>query len=38
VSFIDRLRGDQKFETVDALIAQMHRDAAAAERVLSADR
>jgi riboflavin kinase / FMN adenylyltransferase len=38
VSFIDRLRGDQKFETVDALVAQMHRDAAAAERVLSANR
>jgi riboflavin kinase/FMN adenylyltransferase len=38
VSFVDRLRGDQKFETVDALIAQMHQDAAAAERVLSADR
>jgi riboflavin kinase/FMN adenylyltransferase len=37
VSFVDRLRGDQKFETVDALIAQMHRDAADAERVLSAD-
>jgi riboflavin kinase/FMN adenylyltransferase len=38
VSFVSRLRGDQKFETVDALIAQMHRDAAAAEKVLSADR
>jgi riboflavin kinase/FMN adenylyltransferase len=38
VSFIGRLRGDRKFETVDALIAQMHLDAAEAERVLSADR
>ena len=38
VSFIGRLRGDQKFETVDALIAQMHLDAAEAERVLSANR
>ena len=38
LSFIDRLRGDRKFESVDALIAQMHQDAAAAERVLSADR
>jgi riboflavin kinase / FMN adenylyltransferase len=38
VSFVSRLRGDQKFETVDDLIAQMHRDAADAERVLSADR
>jgi riboflavin kinase/FMN adenylyltransferase len=38
VSFVDRLRGDRKFESVDALIAQMHQDAAAAERVLSARR
>jgi riboflavin kinase/FMN adenylyltransferase len=38
VSFVDRLRGDRKFDTVDALIAQMHQDAAAAERVLSAGR
>ena len=38
VSFVDRLRGDRKFESVDALIAQMHQDAAVAERVLSADR
>ena len=28
VSFVDRLRGDQKFDTVDALIAQMHQDVA----------
>src|SRR3984957_20614832 len=32
VSFVDRLRGDRKFDSVDALIAQMHQDAAAAER------
>jgi riboflavin kinase / FMN adenylyltransferase len=38
VSFVKRLRGDQKFESVDALIAQMRQDAADAERVLSADR
>jgi riboflavin kinase/FMN adenylyltransferase len=38
VSFVDRLRGDQKFDTVDALIAQMHQDVAKAEKVLSADR
>jgi riboflavin kinase / FMN adenylyltransferase len=36
VSFVSRLRDDQKFDSVDALIAQMHRDAAEAERVLSA--
>jgi riboflavin kinase/FMN adenylyltransferase len=38
VSFVDRLRDDQKFDSVDALVAQMHRDVADAERVLSADR
>jgi len=38
VSFVERLRGDRRFESVDALIAQMRRDAADAERVLSADR
>jgi riboflavin kinase/FMN adenylyltransferase len=38
VSFVSRLRGDQKFDSVEALIAQMHQDAADAERVLSADR
>ena len=38
VSFVSRLRDDQKFDTVDALIAQMHRDVADAEKVLSADR
>jgi riboflavin kinase/FMN adenylyltransferase len=38
VSFVSRLRDDQKFDSVDALIAQMHSDAAEAERVLSARR
>jgi len=38
VSFVSRLRDDHKFESVDALIAQMHQDAAEAERVLSAER
>jgi riboflavin kinase/FMN adenylyltransferase len=36
VSFVQRLRGDEKFDSVEALIAQMRRDVAAAERVLSA--
>ena len=36
VNFVERLRGDEKFESVDALIAQMRQDAADAERVLSA--
>jgi len=38
VSFVSRLRGDLKFDSVDALIAQMHRDVAEAERVLTASR
>ena len=35
VDFIARLRDEQKFESLDALVAQMHRDAAAARTVLS---
>jgi riboflavin kinase/FMN adenylyltransferase len=38
VSFVCRLRDERQFESVDALIAQMHQDAAEAERVLSAER
>jgi riboflavin kinase / FMN adenylyltransferase len=38
VSFVSRLRDDRQFDSVDALIAQMHQDAADAEQVLSADR
>lgn len=36
VDFIERLRDEQKFGSLDALVAQMHRDAAAARRVLGA--
>jgi FAD synthase len=35
---VSRLRDDQKFDSVDALVAQMHRDVADAEKVLSANR
>jgi riboflavin kinase/FMN adenylyltransferase len=38
VSFVRRLRGDQKFDSVDALIEQMKVDVVDAQRVLSADR
>ena len=38
VSFVARLRDEEQFDSVDALIAQMHQDAAEAERVLSAER
>ncbi len=35
VSFVRRLRDERQFDSVDALIAQMHLDVAEAERVLS---
>jgi riboflavin kinase/FMN adenylyltransferase len=35
VDFIARLRDERKFDSLDALVAQMHRDAAAARAVLS---
>jgi riboflavin kinase/FMN adenylyltransferase len=38
VSFVRRLRDERQFDSVDALIAQMHLDVAEAERVLSARR
>ena len=38
VAFVCRLRDERRFDSVDALIAQMHEDAAAAEQALSADR
>ncbi len=34
VDFVARLRDEQKFDSIEALVAQMHRDAAAARRVL----
>ena len=34
VDFVARLRDEQKFESLDALVAQMHRDAAAARALL----
>ena len=34
VDFVARLRDEQKFESLDALVAQMHRDAAAARTLL----
>ena len=36
VDFVERLRDEQKFESLDALVAQMHRDAAQARAVLGA--
>jgi riboflavin kinase/FMN adenylyltransferase len=37
VSFVRRLRGEEKYDSVDALMAQMQRDVADAERVLAAE-
>jgi riboflavin kinase/FMN adenylyltransferase len=36
VSFVRRLRDERQFDSVEDLVAQMHRDAADAERALSA--
>jgi len=36
VDFVARLRDEQKFPSLDALVAQMHRDAAAARVLLGA--
>jgi riboflavin kinase/FMN adenylyltransferase len=37
VSFVSRLRDERQFDSVDALIAQMHQDVAATELLLGAD-
>jgi riboflavin kinase / FMN adenylyltransferase len=36
VEFVAKLREEERFESLDALVAQMHRDAAAARRILNA--
>ena len=36
IEFLARLRGERRFDSVDALIAQMHRDVEDARRVYSA--
>ena len=38
VAFFERLRGEEAFENVDALVQQMHRDADAARAVMAAAR
>ena len=38
VSFVERLRGEVRFERVSDLVAQMHRDVARARAVLGGDR
>jgi riboflavin kinase/FMN adenylyltransferase len=36
VGFVERLRGEEKFDAIDALIEQMHRDVEATRRILGA--
>ena len=35
VEFVARLRDEQRFESLEAMVAQMHRDAAAARTALA---
>ena len=35
VDFIERIRGVEKFDSADALVAQMHRDAENARKILA---
>jgi len=37
VSFVKRLRDEQKFNSAEALVAQMHRDVDAARQAVTAD-
>ena len=36
IAFFERLRGERRFDSVEALVEQMHADVADARRVLSA--
>jgi riboflavin kinase/FMN adenylyltransferase len=36
VAFVERLRGEERFDSVDALVAQMHRDVEATRRIVGA--
>ena len=38
LDFIQRLRGEKRFESVEALVEQMHRDVAETERIAGSDR
>ncbi len=37
VRFVDRIRGEERFDSVDDLVAQMHRDVEVARRMLAAN-
>jgi riboflavin kinase/FMN adenylyltransferase len=36
IAFLERLRGEKRFESVDELVAQMKRDVEEAKRIMSA--
>jgi len=36
IAFLERLRGEKRFESVDALVDQMHRDVAEASQIAAA--
>ena len=36
IAFLDRLRGEKRFDSVDELVAQMNRDVAEAKRIAEA--
>jgi riboflavin kinase/FMN adenylyltransferase len=36
IAFLDRLRGEKRFDSVDALVGQMHRDVEQAREICSA--
>ena len=38
ISFVERIRGEQRFDGLDALTTQLHRDVACARELLSIDR
>jgi riboflavin kinase / FMN adenylyltransferase len=38
IAFIERMRGEKRFESVDALVEQMHRDVAAAREICESTR
>ena len=38
VSFVERLREEQRFESVEALVSQLQQDAVLAEQILSVEK
>jgi riboflavin kinase/FMN adenylyltransferase len=38
IAFVEKLRGEQRFESVEALVEQMHRDVERAREICAAER